>query len=252
MDRVEKIPLCSALSSNVGTMSAQTFYDAFNLVSCDYKEFSFNEMTAIFYLEGMEKWHSVLDAHKRDDKVCLIRLVCFNPHRPYDTDSRKANAFLRTKTMFHDCFLEPDHEHIDAAMSHFPTMGIFMTLIPKQRLKQINQGSNDGSIFHCISANKVHCLCAVNYCRHEQHTVVLWLASTRKPPLRASIHCTWRNNGLATYLLCLLIKQHTGVAANMDQSILSLQASASNYESAFRFYKKVGFSRHDYADNGLS
>jgi len=72
MDSIEKIPLCSALSSNVGTMSAQAFYDAFNLYSCDYKEFSFNEMTAIFYLEGMEKWHSVLDARKQDEKVCLI------------------------------------------------------------------------------------------------------------------------------------------------------------------------------------
>jgi hypothetical protein len=39
----------------------------------------------------------------------------------------------------------------------------------------------------------------------------------------------------------MLIKQHTGVAANMDQSILSLQASPAKYESACRFYKKVGF-----------
>jgi hypothetical protein len=234
-------------------MSAQTFYDAFNLVSCDYVEFSFNEMTDIFYLEGMEKWHSVLDTYQNGDKVCLIKLVCFNPLCPGDKDSSKVHhALIRTKKLFDDCFLQPDHEHIDAAMSHFPTMGIFMTVITKQRLKQINQGSNDGSIFHCISANKVHCLCAVNYCRHEQHTVVLWLASTRKPLFRASIHCTWRNNGLATYLLCLLIKQHTGVAANMDQSILSLQASPSKYESAFRFYKKVGFSQHIYEDNGLS
>jgi hypothetical protein len=127
-----------------------------------------------------------------------------------------------------------------------------MTFITKQRLKHINQGNNEGSIFHANGANKVHCLCAVNYCRHGQHTVVLWLASTRKPPFRASIHCTWRNNGLATYLLCMLIKQLTGVAANMDQSILSLQASPSNYESALRFYKKVGFSQHIDPDNGLS
>jgi hypothetical protein len=252
MDKVENRPLCSALSSNVGNMSAQTFYDAFNLVSCDYVEFSFNEMTQIFYLEGMEKWHSVLDTFKQDDKVCLIRLVGFNPPRLNESDSRKTNAFQKTKTMFHDCFQEPDREHIDAAMSHFPTMGIFMTLTTKQRMKQIKQGNDEGSIFHANPANKVHCLCGVNYCRHGQHTVVLWLASTRKQPFRASIHCTWRNNGLATYLLCLLIKQHTGVAANMDQSILSLQASASNYESALRFYKKVGFSQHMYEDNGLS
>jgi hypothetical protein len=55
MDRIEKMPLCSALSSNVGTMSVQAFYNSFNLLTCDYKEFSFTEMTAIFYLEGMEK-----------------------------------------------------------------------------------------------------------------------------------------------------------------------------------------------------
>jgi hypothetical protein len=155
MDRVEKTLLYSTLSSNVGTMSVQAFYNAFNLVSCDYKEFSFNEMTDIFYLEGMEKWHSVLDACKQDDRICLIRLVGFNPPRPNESDSRKTNAFLKTKTMFHNCFLKPDHEHIDAAMSHFPTMGIFMMLTTKQRMKQINQGTNEGSIFHANGANKV-------------------------------------------------------------------------------------------------
>jgi hypothetical protein len=73
-----------------------------------------------------------------------------------------------------------------------------------------------------------------------------------EPPFRACIHCTWRNNGLATYLLCMLIKQHTGVTANIDQSILSLQASPLNYETALHFYKKVGFSQHIDPDNGLS
>jgi hypothetical protein len=92
MNKVEKTPLCSALSSNVGNMSAQTFYDAFNLVSCDYIELSFNEMTQIFYLEGMEKWHSVLDTLKQDDKVCLIRLVGFNPPHLNESDSRKTNC----------------------------------------------------------------------------------------------------------------------------------------------------------------
>ena len=153
MERVDKTPLCSALSSNVGTMSVQTFYNAFNLVNCEYKEFSFNEMRAIFYLEGMEKWHSVLDAHKEDDKVCLIRLVCFNQYHPNESDSRKANAFRRTNSLFHDCFLQPDHEHIDAAMSHFPTMGIFMMVTTKQRWRQINQGNHEKSIFDWNSAN---------------------------------------------------------------------------------------------------
>jgi hypothetical protein len=81
MDSVQKMPLCSALSSNVGSMSASTFYNAFNLVSCNYKEFSFNEMTDIFCLEGMEQWHVVLDTRKGDSPVCLTRLVCFNPLR---------------------------------------------------------------------------------------------------------------------------------------------------------------------------
>ena len=131
----------------------------------------------------MKKWHSVLDAHKKDDKVCVIRLVCFNQYdHSNESNSRKANAFQRTNSLFHDCFLQPDHEHIDAAMSHFPTMAIFMTLIPKKRFKQKNQGTNERSIFQCNSAKKVHCLCAVNYCHHEQHTVVLWLACTRKSP----------------------------------------------------------------------
>jgi hypothetical protein len=92
MDSVQKMPPCSALSSNVGTMSVQTFYDAFNLVSCNYKEFSFSEMKDIFYLEGMEKWHYVLDPCKEDSPVCLIRLVCFDPLWPNEADTRKINA----------------------------------------------------------------------------------------------------------------------------------------------------------------
>jgi hypothetical protein len=50
----------------------------------------------------------------------------------------------------------------------------------------------------------------------------------------------------------MLIKQHTGIAANMDQSILSLQASSAKNETACRFYQKVGFSEHIDPDNGLS
>jgi hypothetical protein len=33
-------------------------------------------------------------------------------------------------------------------------------------------------IFDDNNPKKVHCLCAVNYFRHGQHTVVLWFAST--------------------------------------------------------------------------
>ena len=63
----------------------------------------------------------------------------------------------------------------------------------------------------------------------------------------------WRHNGLATYLLCMLIKQHTGAGPSMDDSVLCLQATTEE-ENVCRYYKCLGFSHHINfdSDNGLS
>ena len=92
---------------------------------------------------------------------------------------RATIAHDKAKSLFHNCFLEMDHAHIDAAMSNFPMMGIFVKLPPKQQImnKKKKKAPDKRSIFDGKDTD-VHCLCAVNYFRHEQHTVVLWLAST--------------------------------------------------------------------------
>ena len=52
----------------------------------------------------------------------------------------------------------------------------------------------------------VHCLSAVNYFRYKQNTVILWLATMTAKPFENSTNCMWHCNGLATYLLCMLIE----------------------------------------------
>ena len=100
----------------------------------------------------------------------------------------------------------------------------------------------------------VHCLSAVNYFREGTHTHVLWLATTVEAPPINSIHVMWRQRGLSTYLLCMLVKQHTGIGTGcLDHSVLSLQASRLKLNPARSFYLKLGFISHDeYNDNGLS
>ena len=57
--------------------------------------------------------------------------------------------------------------------------------------------------------HELHCLAAVNYFREGQHTQVLWIATTMEKPPEDSIHVVWQGHGLAAYLLCMLVKQHT-------------------------------------------
>jgi hypothetical protein len=228
--------LCTSLSgTSVGNRSGEEFYNYFNLMTCDYVEYSFNEMKDIFYLPGMDNWRSVLKESDRHAGDVTITLVSFQPYIGKQS-KRQLTAFEKVNKMFISCFDSADHKHINAAMKTFPTMGIFLSLKKKANRKR-KLPVKDPSIFDDGNANQVHCLCAVNYFRHEQHTVVLWLATTINKPFEESIHTIWRNNGLATYLLCMLIKQHTGAGPNMDKSILCLQASHEMNQDACRFYK---------------
>ena len=82
--------------------------------------------------------------------------------------------------------------------------------------------------------------------------MVLWLGTMLNEPPVESVNVTWRNSGFATYLLCLLIKQHTGISDDMSKSTLSIQASPIASNDACRFYQRLGFSRYEKDDNGFS
>ena len=78
----------------------------------------------------------------------------------------------------------------------------------------------------------------------------------------------WRKQGLATYLVCLLLKQHQGVPIirkrnlvvkkhrgirnGLEGSVLCLQAAMDRRNPSNSFYLKLGFISHDPIDNGLS
>jgi hypothetical protein len=135
-------------------------------------------------------------------------------------------------------------------MANMPTMALFMSKSTKKedthskRVKKQREKSMEN--------DDTQCLAAVNYFRSGQDTVVLWLGTMlNKPPIE-SAHVTWRKCGFATYLLCLLIKQHTGILADMTNSVLSIQASLTGSKEACRFYQWLGFSRYILDDNGLS
>jgi hypothetical protein len=108
--------------------------------------------------------------------------------------------------------------------------------------------------FKSIFDNKdTSCIAAVNYFRAGKRTQILWLATTLSAPPIESIHVIWRKLGLATYLVCLLLKQHTGIGTgSLDDSCLSLQASSKRGLPVRSFYLKLGFISDDLEDNGLS
>ena len=97
------------------------------------------------------------------------------------------------------------------------------------------------------------CLAVLNYFREEKKTQVLWLATNLLEPPKESIHVAWRNKGLATYLLSIVVKQHTGIGdGSLEDSLISLQASMDQENPARRFYLNLGFTDHDLPDNKLS
>ena len=56
MEHLESKDLCARLTGNVGRVSADTFYDMFNLIGTHYSEFYSRDMLEIFHLEGMDQW----------------------------------------------------------------------------------------------------------------------------------------------------------------------------------------------------
>jgi hypothetical protein len=86
------------------------------------------------------------------------------------------------------------------------------------------------------------------------HTQVLWLATTLEEPPTESIHFMWQKLGLGTYLLCMLVKQHTGIGnGSLEDSVITLQASCESKKAVRSFYLRLKFYSHnESADNGLS
>ena len=234
----------------VGDYKCEEFYKLFNLEVCDYVKLPFKEMINIFSLDPLMQWHSALKGSKRQSSNYAITLVSFKPIASNDGDDRRQKAHMKVHEMFKDCFDDGSMNKVDVCTKTFPMrMAIFLskkmkTFHNKRKLPASKQNTGSckekSSIFDS-NQWQVHCLSAVNYFWHKQNTVMLWLATTRSKPFKESINCMWRHNGLVTYLLCMLIKQHTCAGPNMDDSVLCLQAS-NEKPNVGRYYQCLGFS----------
>jgi hypothetical protein len=120
-----------------------------------------------------------------------------------------------------------DHESINAALAIFPTLAIFMSVVVEQgKKKKASKKMKLRSILDAKDTTTIKCLAAVNYFREHVHTQVLCLATTLEEPPTESIHCMWQKLGLGTHLLCMLVKQHTGIGnGGLEDSVITLQAS---------------------------
>jgi hypothetical protein len=258
MDDALSEKLCARLTGTIAKKSADNFYKDFLLHNNSICEYHFNEMKQIVSFPAMDEWRKTLvtGENTKEQSDILLSLVCFQkadvPSPQRLPTKRLVTAHDKACHLFHTTFhSEADNKCIDVAMSNFPTMAIFMAREADVK-KRKNQRK---SVLDVRDTDKqLHCLAAVNYFREGQHTQVLWLATTMEEPPEDSIHVMWQGRGLATYLLCLLVKQHTGIEADMKNSILSLQASNErDNDAVVRFYLKVGFICHKgLPDNGLS
>ena len=151
---------------------------------------------------------------------------------------RHQSAHKLSLDMLHHCFPEKkDRSSIMMAMDNFPSLAIFMS--PKR-----NQKPRKTKITSILDHESTSCLAVLNYFQEEKQTQVLWLATTLVQPPKESIHVTWRNKGLATYLLSILVKQHTGIGdGSLEDSLISLQASMDRRKSRAPILLELGVYR---------
>ena len=195
----------------------------------------------------MDRWGKVLNPKGQVELLFYLRSFLPSAKNEINQD------FDRIEKMYFSLFESTeDHNAIQSAMANAPTMGLFLirrthndSLPAKKQPKRVKEKQNS-------VLDEIECLSAVTYFRNHQDTVVLWLGTTLNEPPVESVNVTWRNSGFATYLLCLLIKQHTGISDDMSKSTLSIQASPIASNDACRFYQRLGFSRYEKDDNGLS
>ena len=85
MDDSAREALCARLTGTVSTMSAKDVYNKLNLVDTPFSEFHFKDMVAIFHLDGMEQWPSMLKDLRSTKQISnsppptCFSLVCFKP-----------------------------------------------------------------------------------------------------------------------------------------------------------------------------
>jgi hypothetical protein len=243
--------LCARLTESVGDRPVDVFYKEFNLERPTvFAEFYFKEMMQIYHFSGMQDWPKLMNAHAPTNKQgsksppkMYLSLVCFRPPGASSFNAAPASikkkvklAHTKARDMVSSCFeTEEDHLCIKVAMDNYPTIAIFMCQSVQHELKR-NRGKNKQvrkSILDVKDPSSLHCLAAVNYYQVGDKTHVLWLSTTREKPPVDSIHVTWQKLGLATYLLCMLVKQHTAFGrASLADSVISLQASQNRTDSA--------------------
>jgi hypothetical protein len=262
--------LCTPVSWNVGNYSPDEFYNQFNGLT-GFAEFPFEEMKQIYYHTGMDYWPMLTDTLSTGesevqitDTICLISLVSVTAINSTSTrqwgrdKTDKAGLALKEiRKLYQKIFpSRDDHKKaIDEALLYSPSLAIFT------RFTKDNDAGP--SIFDSLESHDharsksgdVHCLAAVTYYTDMtmQDTVLLRLATTNVDAPRESVHVKWRNLGLSTYLLCMLLKQHTGRENSMDNSVLSVQVSTDPAElHASRFFQWLGFKKLMEEDNGLA
>ena len=209
--------------------------------------FLFLDLRQICFLDGMDEWPKLIDPS--DNIQFNFDLVSFLPSAK---DTVPA-LFKSVEEMFFSLFvLDQDHAAVQAAMLTMSMMAFLFSSSVKEDDTQSRHGKRRQKEKASITDVR-QCLTAVTYFRTGQEMVVLWLGMTLKEPPMESVHATWRNCGFVTYLLCLLIKQHTCIGADMTKSIVSLQGGVSESNNdACQFYQWLGFSRYLLEDNGLS
>jgi hypothetical protein len=234
---------CARLSPDV--------YKKLNLVDTGFSEFHFNKMKEMKNLPGMDLWPRTIEGVQTK---FLFSLVCFLPPTASTSSQRQSMhhslAHKLSVDMLHLCFPEKDdHSSINTAMNNFPCIAIFMALKDKKSRKR--KLPKTKSIFDY--SETCCCLAVANYFQHKQQTQVLWLATTLVEPPPESIHVMWHKCGLATYLLSILVMQHSGIGdGSLENSIICMQASKDRQNPVRRFYLKLGLACYDLPDNGLS
>ena len=141
----------------------------------------------------------------------------------------------KIQKLYQKIFSKDAHKAINEAMLCFPSLAIFAKFTnqpdaPPSILDTLQSGSGSSK------SSDVHCLAAVTYCTDKQHSVLLWLATTNENAPKESVHHKWGNLGLSTYLLCMVIKQHTATDSSIEHSVLSIQVSIEAV-TLYRFFQ---------------
>ena len=166
----------------------------------------------LFKMDGAVHWPSVQKVGTSNYKMSL---VCYNPNGKKTKHKQAQHACMEKAQMgickmLHDCFPEESNA-INDCINNCAALAIFLHKTHMEDSTQLNpmmaRRRKTKSIFNL--GGDVVCLSATVYFCSGHHTQVLWLATTLDEPPVGSQHITWCKKGLASFLLCLLIKQHS-------------------------------------------